>query len=115
MKKPLTVLIIVCVFSFLFGLLGQSSVTTGIVHVHKTRTIARTCTVSNQLYLVTYEYDPLGGCFVPATNPPGQPHYKCKTTVFKAVQVGQPFDGDVTEDGCFEDVPEDMVKNALKP
>jgi hypothetical protein len=79
----------------------------------KKQTISRTCTVSNQLYVVCYEYSPEGPVWVPATSPPGQAHYDCKVTVYKAEQVGKAFDGQVTMEGCFEDVPSDMVVKAL--
>lgn len=78
-------------------------------------TIERSCVVSNELYVVKYKYNPTGWCMVPATNPPGQTHYPCRVSVFKGTgQVGHTFDGTVTENGCFEDVPRHMVEQAMK-
>lgn len=79
----------------------------------KKQTISRLVTVSNTLYVVTYEYSPEGAVSVPATSPPGQPHHDCTVTVYRAQQVGKPFAGQVTPEGCFEDVPSDMVGKAL--
>lgn len=81
----------------------------------KKQTIARTCILSNQLYLVLYDYDPKSPSSVPLTYPPGQTHYPCAVTVFKAQVVGGSFPGQVTLEGCFEDRPEDMVAQALNP
>jgi hypothetical protein len=79
----------------------------------KKQTISRTCTVSNQLYVVCYEYSPDGKVMFPATLPRGQSHHDCKVTVYKAEQVGKTFEGKVTMEGCFEDVPTNMVTKAL--
>lgn len=78
------------------------------------RTITRSCLVSNQLYAVRWEFND-AFCSIPATIPLGQPHYGAKVTVFgpDGPQVGYPFDGEVTDKGCFEDVPEDMVRRAM--
>ena len=67
-------------------------------------------------YLIKYEYNP-EYCTIPLTLPAGYPHYPALITVYQVVdndtiQIGQPFDGTYVEKGCFEDVPEDQVKEA---
>lgn len=67
-------------------------------------------------YIVRYDYDDRYAT-VPATNPPGKPHYDATITVYRLVGkreiVGWPFAGTYVEGGCFEDVPENWVKIAL--
>jgi hypothetical protein len=85
----------------------------GLTNVRLDANVTRQCTVNGQLYLVMYQYTKDGAVAVPAT-PEGQPHYPCLVTVYKIEQVGKPFAGTVTENGCWEDIPEDMVKKVLK-
>ena len=73
---------------------------------------------STGFYLIKYEYNP-GYCTIPLTYPAGAPHYPALITVYQVVendtiQIGQPFDGTYVEKGCFEDVPENQVKEAKK-
>jgi hypothetical protein len=90
-----------------------TTVNTVAIREEKPTTISRTCTVNGVIYVVTYEYNALGMSSVPATYPPGQPHYPCNVTVYKAAQVGKSFRGEVTPSGCFEDIPSNMVQEAL--
>lgn len=79
-----------------------------------TRTITRPHARDGTNYWVHFTYDPQGGGSIPATQPPGQMHYPCTVTVWaNGQQVGTNFSGEVTEKGCFEDKPEDMVAKAL--
>lgn len=77
-------------------------------------TISRPWTRDGTNYMVNFMYDPHGPCSIPATNPPGQPHFPCRISVWAGgVQVGTNFTGEVTVKGCFEDRPEDAVAKAL--
>ena len=77
------------------------------------KTIMRTCVVERVAYTVYYSYDSSAAAFMPATIPPGAPHYHCTVFVLRGEKrVGKPFSGIVTEEGCFEDKPEDMVARA---
>lgn len=79
-----------------------------------TKTIVRECVVSNRHFTVHYTYNPAGPSFIPTTSPPGPPHYDCIVTVYEnGKQVGKSFRNQVTENGCHEDVPTDMVGRAL--
>ena len=86
----------------------------------------RTVVVDKDTYLVRYEVPDCSapdwsGCTssVPATMPPGQPHYGATITVFKIaakgekVQLGQSFGGQWTDKGCFEDDPKTLTEYAL--
>ncbi len=100
----------------------------------------RRVTVHGREWLVQYD---VGACeapkfenctvSVPATMPPGQPHYSAKITVIdtgmisstcsgvvvtcavygEKIQVGQTFSGQWTPDGCFEDDPVALVEKVL--
>jgi hypothetical protein len=52
---------------------------------------------------------------VPATIPPGQPHYSARITVYRDGQKvnKNPILGTYVPQGCFEDVPVEWVKRAL--
>lgn len=74
--------------------------------------IERTFVEGNNTFVVRYEYDPRF-CTIPATIPPGQPHYSARISVtLNGNPFGNPFNGEVTPNGCFEDVPSDMVDKA---
>src|ERR1017187_7556403 len=80
----------------------------------QTRTIQRSCVVNNVHYTVKYAYDENGPIFVSLQNPIGRLHWNCRVTVMQGTnQVGEPFSGVFTEQGCFEDVPKDMVVRAM--
>ena len=80
----------------------------------QTRTIQRSCVVNNVHYTVKYAYDENGPVFVSLQNPIGRLHWNCRVTVMQGTnQVGEPFSGVFTEQGCFEDVPKDMVVRAM--
>ena len=76
--------------------------------------------VDEKSYKVHYRVDTGGMMFVPSTNPPGQLHYSAKITVFMLVEdrgevaLTEPFPGQWTPAGCFEDNPEMLVRKALK-
>ena len=79
-----------------------------------TRTVQRACTVGGVHYTVKYAYDENGPVFVSLQNPIGRLHWDCRVSVFRGTnQVGEPFSGVFTEQGCFEDVPKDMVARAM--
>lgn len=67
-------------------------------------------------YIIDFEYY-TGSCMVPATNPPGKPHYAATITVYqiidgKKVMIGKPFDGQYIPGGCFEDASDYLVEKA---
>jgi hypothetical protein len=63
-------------------------------------------------YTVKYEYG--GFCSVPATYPPGAPHYGAVVSVWRGGrQVGTNILGTYVPGGCFEDVPSEWVAKAL--
>ncbi len=77
----------------------------------------RTCVIDKAIYVVEYTYNPIYFS-VPNTYPAGDPHYHAKIKVTKFdgdgfKPVGQPFFGEYIEKGCFEDVPEKLVAQAL--
>jgi hypothetical protein len=83
----------------------------------KTETAIRTLERADGFYVVEYRYG--GFATVPLTNPPGPPHYGAEITVFRVVdgkrqQIGQPFGGEYTVNGCFEDDPKVLVEYAIK-
>lgn len=79
---------------------------------------------SSGKYLVKYTYDLFGGGSVPATYPEGQLHMdatievfrydkcRCINPEYQLTLIGEPFNGQYIEAGCFEDRPEDMVAKA---
>lgn len=83
--------------------------------------------VGSAKYIVSYEVkgcDPAKGewnCMVsvPATYPPGQPHYEATIMVFRISKhgkheaIGISFSGTWTPNGCTEDDPEKLVDQAL--
>lgn len=76
-------------------------------------------------YIVKYVYYSRSFT-VPATWPPGSPHYAAKIYVYKVVncrcffktedtvQIGKEITGTYVESGCFEDSPAEYVKTAIK-
>ncbi len=72
-------------------------------------------------YIVHYQYDEEGMYSIPATSPPGRPHYwgslitiyaeKGKDRKFIAERRGVYVKGGP----CLEDDPEKIVRSALKP
>jgi len=90
----------------------------GDVYLDYMKHVERICETTNETFMVTYDYT-TEHCFVPATNPPGEPHYDAKVMVFKIgngkrVQVGEKMSGTYVEKGCFEDVPAEYVRRALE-
>lgn len=84
----------------------------------ETKHAERTYTYSNRFFVVCYDY-----CtdyyMIPATLPPGEPHYSATITVYEVIKgekikVCEPFSGQYIEKGCFEDAPESLVQQALK-
>ena len=78
----------------------------------------RFCTYKGNFYSVKYIYDSSGPYFVPATFPAGEPHYPAKVIVYDLSHNGEVEiwcgEGIYVKNGCFEDVPENYVKKALK-
>jgi hypothetical protein len=79
-------------------------------------TAERTYQDSTGFYIINFVYN-TSYCTIPATNPPGQPHYGATITVYEIVdgkkqRIGEPFGGTYTEKGCFEDAPDYLVKTA---
>jgi hypothetical protein len=69
-------------------------------------------------YVIDFDFDN-SYYLVPATNPPGQPHYQATITVYQIVDgkkiiIGESFDGQYTEKGCFEDDPKYLIDKARK-
>lgn len=67
-------------------------------------------------YCIEFTYFTVG-TWVPATMPPGEPHYPAKIRVYKIyrgskVLIGREFDGIYTHTECFENKPEDLIKKA---
>lgn len=77
------------------------------------RTITRTFVEGSNTFVIEYDYD-LNHCYIPATIPPGKPHYTARIKVtLNGKLFGNPFTGEVVPDGgCFEDMPADMVNKA---
>jgi hypothetical protein len=80
------------------------------------QTAERTYQDSTGFYIIHFEYN-TASCSIPLTNPPGQPHYFATITVYKIVegkktQIGEPFSGQYTENGCFEDEPSYLINSA---
>lgn len=74
----------------------------------------RTLIVSNVLYVVKYDLKSTAHYSVPLTNPLGQPHYPCKTTVWiGGTNRISSVDSEWTENGCFEDSPMLVIGAAL--
>lgn len=76
----------------------------------------RTHQDSTGFYLIHFEYDSRF-CTIPMTNPPGQPHYSAEITVYKIMDgkkqmIGEPFPGEYTPNGCFEDDPVYLIQEA---
>lgn len=86
------------------------------------KVVKRTFADNTGYYIVKYSYNPDGTFYVPATSPYGKPHWPCIIDVYRSdnaldpicVRVCDTFKGQFTEDGCFEDNPENVVKQALK-
>lgn len=80
------------------------------------QTATRNYSDSTGFYVIHFAYND-GYARVPATNPPGAPHYDATITVSrvidgKEVQIGKPFGGTYVEGGCFEDASDYLVKLA---
>ena len=76
---------------------------------------------SNKWYAICFEYD-TSCAFVPATYPAGQYHYSAMITVWEIdkcnlretrTKVCEPFGGQYTEKGCFEDDSIYLIKQAI--
>lgn len=83
---------------------------------NKDRTAERTYQDSTGFYIINFVYN-TSYCTIPATNPPGQPHYGATITVYEIIDgkkqiIGEPFGGTYTEKGCFEDAPDYLIKIA---
>ena len=81
----------------------------------ETSTAERRAYVDGSWYVVKYEYTTNGWALVPATNPPGEPHYDAVVTVYRLTkngeeQVGKPMPGTYVPGGCFEDSPEAYIR-----
>lgn len=82
------------------------------------KTAERTYQDGTGFYIINFVYN-TSYCTIPATNPPGQPHYGATITVYEIIDgkkqiIGESFGGTYTEKGCFEDAPDFLVKNAKK-
>ena len=99
----------------------QASVTTHLLRgtgEFETKFATRTVTVEGTEYQVVYEYQPMYAT-IPLTNPPGAPHYTAVIQIKRFengqfVNLGESFGGQYTDNGCFEDDPETLVKELLK-
>jgi hypothetical protein len=81
----------------------------------------RSITVSNVLYGILYDVHSMDGFSIPATWPPGEPHYGCTVRVYaissdvtKASKHVAEFEAQWTKEGCWEDDPLMVVGRALK-
>lgn len=77
----------------------------------------RTCQLNEKVYLIEYTYN-TSRFMIPAVMGGGHSHYDAVIMVYeisdgKKYLVGKPFKGVYTKDGCFEDIPEELVKKAL--
>jgi hypothetical protein len=71
---------------------------------------------STGFYIIHFSYNN-GWCTIPATNPPGCPHYDATITVYqiqdgKKELLGEPFGGTFTDGKCYEDEPGYLVRKA---
>ncbi len=73
----------------------------------------RTLTVSNVLYTINYTLKSTTLFSVPATNPPGQPHYDCTATICAGTNKVGVIETKWTKNGCFEDSPMLLIGRAL--
>ena len=80
----------------------------------------RTVDIGKHSYAVEYQVCD-EGCMVavPATYPPGQPHYAARVKVFEIksgerTPIGKEFGAEWTPKGCFEDDPHWLVQLALR-
>lgn len=78
----------------------------------------RTLSFEKSQYTVVYSYN---DCISssPATFPPGPPHYQAQIVVFelrdgKRVAVGKSMQGIYVSKGCWEDLPVDWIKLAIR-
>ena len=77
----------------------------------------RTWAEHGHVYVVSYRVE-RPGMSIPLTNLPGGVHYDASITVFRVVegrhQRVASFDGQYTDEGCFEDDPKALVQWALE-
>lgn len=73
----------------------------------------RVLVVSNVTYTVRYELKSTSFYSVPATSPPGQPHYDCVATILSGTNKVAAIETQWTKDGCFEDSPMLLIGRAL--
>lgn len=78
----------------------------------------RTLELPGHFILIEAEYDE-SWATVPATNPPGQPHYSAMIKVSEVLDgeqrlIAQIDDGTWTPNGCFEDDPLMLTELALR-
>jgi hypothetical protein len=69
-------------------------------------------------YVIKFVYND-SFCTIPATNPPGRPHYSATITVYEVkdgdtVVIGKPFSGTYTAGKCYEDEPTGLIDQAKK-
>lgn len=73
----------------------------------------RSYVTNGTTYVVKYRLTG-GGLGIPATNPPGQAHYGCIAEVWwNGTKIGE-IVTQWTQNGCFEDAPEYIVREVLK-
>lgn len=80
------------------------------------KTVTRNYQISNEYYTIEFKFN-TSWFSRPATLPAGHPHYAAKITVCQIIngqrlKVGDTFDGQYTEHGCFEDEPSSLVQRA---
>jgi hypothetical protein len=74
----------------------------------------RSLIVSNNTYVIKYYIKNSSFFTVPATNPPGQPHYACMAVISCGTNEIAKIETDWTQDGCWEDNPMMLVGRALQ-
>lgn len=79
----------------------------------------RNYTLQGTNYLARFRYR-TGAAFVPLTNPLGQPHYEAKANLYRVeasgnlTTIGEDIPCQYTENGCFEDGIEALLRGAGK-
>lgn len=97
-------------------LVAATTSTAAIAIIHPEVTIKRACVIGTNSYTVNYTYNPAGPSTIPAIEG-AKCHYSAFITVYnqKNVQISKGWFGQVIPDGgCFEDIPEEMVRLALE-
>lgn len=112
MKKILIIL-----FAILISVNIKSQNKLGITQDHY-RNAERTYQDSTGYYIIKFLYNSQY-CMIPSTYPSGQPHYSAIIEVYKIIDgkekiMGKSFGGIYTSNGCFEDDPKYLIKEALK-